>query len=57
MEKVYLIKNGTIVHTSKPELFLEDGWTHHHKNPEAKKASREKIWQKEKNFKIKKERL
>ena len=39
MEKVYLIKNGVVVHTSNPNLFLADGWTHKHNNPEAKKPA------------------
>ena len=51
MEKVYLTKNGTIVHTSKPDLFLEDGWTHHHKNPEAKKPVGRKYGKKKKTSK------
>jgi|TARA_R100001443_G_scaffold72111_1_gene80198 hypothetical protein len=51
MEKVYLIKNGVVVHTSNPNLFLADGWTHKHNNPEAKKPVGRKYGKKKKTTK------
>ena len=51
MEKVYLIKNGVVVHTSNPNLFLADGWIHKHNNPEAKKPIGRKYGKKKKTTK------
>ncbi len=48
MKKVYLIKNGVIVHTECPEKFLDDGWKHQTKNPETKKSVRKKNGKKNK---------
>ena len=51
MKKIYLIKNETVIHTSNPELFLEDGWKHQTKKQEAKKPARKKNGKKNKTTK------
>ena len=44
-------KNGVVVHTSNPNLFLADGWTYKHNNPEAKKPVGRKYGKKKKTTK------